>query len=305
MTERLAQDSAGTEVPAGGQNAAETAVASVWSGLRAARETRGWSIPEVAQYLKLTARQVNAMEEGAIEQLPGLAFARGFVRNYARLLELDPAPYLNALDPVQTAAPSLEGPTENLGRMPGGGGGAIGRYPALPAAAITLVLLVLAVAGWYFSWFEPRDEASLAEVVAQSDARATPEPVSAPVAVDASVPVVQPAALPAAVAAQVAAQSAPPAVAPTAPAAAPVAAGQQRVVLDFAGQSWVEVRDGEGKVIFSRLNEAGTQQDIQGAKPLSVVVGNADQVRVSVDGKAFDMKQFVKAGGTVARFKLP
>jgi cytoskeleton protein RodZ len=39
-------------------------------------------------------RQVEALEENAYEQLPGPVFVRGFVRNYARFLGLDPEPLL-------------------------------------------------------------------------------------------------------------------------------------------------------------------------------------------------------------------
>lgn len=282
--------------------------APVWRSLAEAREARGWSVQEVASHLKLTVRQVQAMEEGAIEQLPGLAFARGFVRNYARLLDLDPARYLGALEPVQVSPQSLDSPMEDLGRLPGGS--AIGRYPALPAAALTLALLVLVVCGWYFGWFEPREEASLADVVAQSEARAATggdasavlasapvaaSVVSAPVAavsepIAASAPAVQPATI---------AQSA-----PQAAVSAPLAAGEQRVRFNFSGDSWVEVRDNGGKVIFSRLNPAGSETEVQGAGPLSITIGNAAQVTATVNGKAFNIQPFIAAGKTVARFKL-
>lgn len=291
---QVVPEAAATEVP-------------VWRSLAEAREARGWSVQEVASHLKLTVRQVHAMEEGAIEQLPGLAFARGFVRNYARLLDLDPARYLDALEPMQAAPQSLESPMEDLGRLPGGS--AIGRYPALPAAALTLALLVLVVCGWYFGWFEPREEASLADVVAQSEARANMEAeasaalASAPIVASVeSAPVAAPVA-----SAPVVAQSVPVVVAQSAPqaaASAPLAAGEQRVRFNFSGESWVEVRDGGGKVIFSRLNPAGSETEVQGAGPLSITVGNAAQVKATVNGKAFDIQPFIAAGKTVARFKL-
>jgi len=62
--------------------------------LRQARERRGDSIAEVAQALKLAPRQVDALERGDYEALPGPAFVRGFMRNYARYLNLDPEPLI-------------------------------------------------------------------------------------------------------------------------------------------------------------------------------------------------------------------
>ena len=58
--------------------------------LRAAREALGLSIDAVAQQLKLAPRQVRALEDGDFAQLPGRTFVRGFMRNYARLVQLDP-----------------------------------------------------------------------------------------------------------------------------------------------------------------------------------------------------------------------
>ena len=78
--------------------------------LRAAREAAGLSVAAVAQQLKLAPRQVAALEEGDFTKLPGRTFVRGFMRNYARLLQLDSDAVLAAL-PENVAAPSLEHPS--------------------------------------------------------------------------------------------------------------------------------------------------------------------------------------------------
>jgi len=78
--------------------------------LGAAREASGMSIDTVAQQLKLAPRQVRALEAGEFSHLPGRTFVRGFIRNYARLLRLDPEQVLGAL-PAGGAMPSLEAPT--------------------------------------------------------------------------------------------------------------------------------------------------------------------------------------------------
>ncbi|WP_287367560.1 helix-turn-helix transcriptional regulator, partial [Thauera sp.] len=54
--------------------------------LRAAREARGESVSEVAFALKLNPRQIAALEADNFSALPGMAFVRGFLRNYARYL---------------------------------------------------------------------------------------------------------------------------------------------------------------------------------------------------------------------------
>ena len=62
-----------------------------------AREAAGLSLDQVAQQLKLAPRQVKALEDENFGELPGRTFSRGFVRNYARLLNLDPEDLLLAL----------------------------------------------------------------------------------------------------------------------------------------------------------------------------------------------------------------
>ncbi|UOP00125.1 helix-turn-helix domain-containing protein [Kingella potus] len=57
--------------------------------LRTQRERRGLSIGEVAERLKLSAKQIEAFEAGNYESMPESVFVRGFLRTYGRFLELD------------------------------------------------------------------------------------------------------------------------------------------------------------------------------------------------------------------------
>jgi cytoskeleton protein RodZ len=74
--------------------------------LRGAREAAGLSLDQVAQQLKLAPRQVKALEDENFAELPGRTFSRGFVRNYARLLNLDPEDLLLHLPDAATHLPS-------------------------------------------------------------------------------------------------------------------------------------------------------------------------------------------------------
>ncbi|WP_074746891.1 helix-turn-helix domain-containing protein [Nitrosospira multiformis] len=80
--------------------------------LRAARLERGLDIEDVARQLRFAARQVTALEEDEYDKLAGGPFLRGFVRNYAKLLQLDEAPLLKLLE--QSVPP----PTAHVGRPP-------------------------------------------------------------------------------------------------------------------------------------------------------------------------------------------
>ena len=89
---------------------ADKSAASAGALLAAARQVSGLSIEAVAQQLKLSPRQVRALEDGDYNRLPGRTFVRGFVRNYARLVKLDPERVLDAL-PSAGVTPTLEAPT--------------------------------------------------------------------------------------------------------------------------------------------------------------------------------------------------
>lgn len=57
--------------------------------LRDARTAAGLSVTQVANKLNLTAQAIEALETNQYERLPGLTFARGYIRSYAKLLGLD------------------------------------------------------------------------------------------------------------------------------------------------------------------------------------------------------------------------
>ncbi|MFZ6767042.1 helix-turn-helix domain-containing protein [Undibacterium sp. Di26W] len=75
--------------------------------LSAARIQQGMSLQQVADQLKLSQRQILALENNQFELLPKMVIVRGFVRSYAKLLRLDPAPVVACL-PTEAVAPGLD-----------------------------------------------------------------------------------------------------------------------------------------------------------------------------------------------------
>lgn len=311
------------QLPPEGATPAELPQAETGAILRRAREARGLSRADVAQALKLTQRQVEAMESERFEHLPGEAFARGFLRNYCRLLELDPAPLLRALEGRGVARGVELAPVRNAeGTLPSVGGA---RRPSLrPLILVALVLLLLGALGWYFDWFQhkpaERDAAQApasapaaesvappAMVLPPPAAEPTPEPVpAAPVAPPAALPATPDAPAPAVPAPQGAVALPPPTLrgsSEASPQAEP-AAGLSRLAFEFAEAAWVEVRDGDGKILFSKTNPAQATQEVSGKGPFKLIVGNAAHVRLTKDGQAVDLAPYAK-GGKVARFTLP
>mgnify|MGYP000860876834 CR=1 FL=1 len=77
----LVQETLAEESPAA-ESRPEVSVGLV---LRQARESRQMSVADVAQLLKISYRQVDALESDNWDALPGQTFVLGFIRNYARL----------------------------------------------------------------------------------------------------------------------------------------------------------------------------------------------------------------------------
>jgi cytoskeleton protein RodZ len=280
----------------------------VGAQLRAAREALGMPMLDVAGALKLGARQLEALESGNWQLLPGSTFVRGFVRNYARLVQLDPLPLMQQLDAI------LEKPVMRLGdadihqaRMPQGGAGISRRDRAVVLAGGALVVLAGLI---YF--LLPNDLSDLRsstqvllDSFARKDVPVAAEPVAEPVFPPGTTPqqIMNPQAeAPAATPEPV------PAAAQVAPAN-PVAEKSQQVSgapimrFVFDKESWVEVRDRDSKVIYSQRSAAGAEQSLaSGQGPFSLVVGYAPGVKLFWHGQAIDLAPYTR--GDVARLVL-
>ena len=285
---------------------------AVGTQLREAREALGLKVSDIAKTLKLGQRQVEALENGQWDGLPGATFIRGFVRNYARLVQLDPITLVTQLDPVLVKpVDTLAVPRVQPSDMPQFGGGPARRDRVVVAVGLLAVVLAAAL---YF--LLPNDLAALrTDLQSFLDSLARKEePAAPPSAVAQSEPVLPPGATtqqvlnPQAVipgeSPTVVASSASPASVPAAASAPTVpqsaVEGQMRLVADK--EAWVEVRDRENKVDFSQRLSAGAEQVVGGQGPLSVVVGYAPGVRLFWRGQNIDLMPHSR--GDVARLVL-
>jgi cytoskeleton protein RodZ len=269
--------------------------------LQAAREAAGLSLEQVAQQLKLAPRQVRALEEEDFAQLPGRTFARGFVRNYARLLNLDGEDLL-ALLPDVGRAPALEAPAlQSTGAMIAELPTASSAQPGITRWVIPIVLVACIVGAATYEWYRgglaPPDAAPRT-VPPAPDAAAAPvstarTELANPFAAEASpAPAEPPAEQAISPAAAAAPASAPPA--PAAPAAP--------LQLTYRGPSWTEIRDRDGQVLISRLVAAGSEQSIRGSAPFDIVIGNATSVTLVYRGAPVDLSRYTRQN--VARLRL-
>jgi cytoskeleton protein RodZ len=347
-------------------NGAETVVPqegapSPGSVLAGERERQGLSRADIAQRLHMSVMQVEALEVGDYERLPRGPFLRGFARNYARALGLDPESIVGLLatNAPQESAPRIVVPTQNIRFDPLG---ARLSSPYVKAAGIAAVVIVLGFAGMYW-WLFVRTQPQAAAPARKPAASAPATPVPAPAepataAVPESSPVPPPSTLsspavslsapppaampppavpmaphpePAPIRQAAKAGSMPPPVAsPAAPiAAAPVSAtpaapgasapatataprvfdppadaeGGGVIRMKFRASAWVEVKDARGKVLISRSQPGGSDAEVTGKPPLTVVIGNAADVRLTYNDREVDLEPHTRV--SVARLILP
>lgn len=261
--------------------------------LRMAREARGASITEVAAALKLSPRQIEAIENEDFSRLTGATFIRGFVRNYAKLLKIDAAPVLTALEERAVLPPVvLNAPVDVGVKMPSSSG----RHGKGLFAATFLALSLLGVAiALYFDFVDLQPLFQL-----QSKPAASAVPPSA----QSQVQVVQPAPQPIVEAPpQQPAEQATDTVKQAETAESPVAKQDvHQLIFSFDGSSWVEVKDATGRSILSQMNAKGTTQVVEGRPPFHLVVGNASNVRLQYKDQPVDLRPHTRV--EVARLTL-
>jgi cytoskeleton protein RodZ len=311
----------------------------VGRALSEARQAQGLTVADVAQQLKFMPRQIEALEAERFSSLPGPTIARGMVRSYARLLKLEPEPLLKMME-GQLPAPE-SGPQLGVRRGDPVSPGDSGRRSTILYLVLSAAVLAIAVAAVYEWRHEQPVPAFVAASDGPAPASPTPveEKPSAKPAHPAlasaapAAPVENQAAVkaartekaekaekpekvekqekaekldkPAASAPAPAAEAKPaPKPRPESVVAAPQAAagGANRLVLRFEEEAWVEVIDAQGRHLISSLNPAGTERSVRARPPLSLVIGNAQHVRVTYNDREIDLKPHTRV--EVARFTI-
>lgn len=289
-----------------------------------ARENLGLVAEDIANRLRLSLRQVQALENDDFAVLPEAVITRGFIRNYARLVNIDATPLLRVYSQY----------------VPAQDGQAI----SIPSANIVIsgeasmswrpyvwfgVLLVVLFAAWvlYVDFFQKHDAAPaladspLSSIVEQDSVHegqvlenaapsepVLPESAESAVASEqaaASVPVTVP---------QTTTEPATPPVQTTVPQPASneaVQAPQQqsspqvegsRLKFSVTEATWVSVFDGNGKQILNKTLAPSSEEVIAGQPPFRIVVGNIHGTKLEYNNSPVDLAPYTKVN--VARLKL-
>ncbi len=294
------QDNKADSVDGVTEQQGESAVCSVGCQLRAARERMGLSVEDVVGKIKLAARQIIALEADDFQALPETAFVRGFVRSYAKLLQLDVQPLLDALPGTQPVQATVEKfqieaplPSERTVRQ---------QNINLLVASFVIALGIAGFAVWQAN--TPDEVPAMQETQGTGDAMiATPLPLpeQAEMLDGSGVPEVAVSGVLTTSAVAVAPVPASAVMSVMAMASlAPTAA----LRLVFDKEAWAEIKDKSGKTLSNQLNHAGTELRVEGIAPFTMVVGHATSVHLYVREKSVDLGSYTNAYSDVARLTV-
>ncbi len=309
----------------------------------AAREAKGLSIAQVATELNLSPRYIEAIERGTLQQLPSMVFARGYVRNYARLLGLN-VEEINAYLGGVVADGQTSGPrpvvkipqdvklSDPLMRWSGWLFLAViissviwwwqtqygNAVPVAEAAGAGAEVAVLeGAASGALKLPQLADMPADSERVAEEETVAANDPAGEDPAVAPATEEPEPEYLSDEEIARLAAQlgeadaeaqpvvEAEQAKLPVGLTAPAVEApAEGQLAIRFRDACWVEVRDGKGKLLVAGIRDGANAVELQAQLPLRVLLGAVSSVEsFSFNGKAVDLQ--ASSHKNVARISLP
>lgn len=244
--------------------------------LKHAREKAGLSREAAAQQLKIPPSVIDSIEREDWLRLGAPIFVRSYVSSYARLLGLPaslaeeavrdkPAPALVAVGSGSPAKRMFDRSLVNLAYL-----------------VMTVVIAGLAIAlAMHF----------------QSSSRPVPAP-----SVSLDSPVLNPPS-PARIAPPPAANAV--VMASLTPSFASAAPGEHELVLRFHGDSWMDATGPDGLRIERGLVPAGSERRYEAGKIARIVLGDADQVDVSLGADKLDLARYHDVNDAkVARFAV-
>jgi cytoskeletal protein RodZ len=248
--------------------------------LRQERLRQDLSLSDIAGQTRISERYLEAIEQENFESLPGVLFARNFVRQYASALKVDPEPMLAELPKVDIANAPLPDPPARVRRSKWDP-----RWTS-PLASATWSVLALgaAFAAWVHfnhpAWNLPYLGQTVSASAAVEPNQAAPlrkiqaaATTSAPPVEKTSVPDREGATTPQEKTAQATATESP---------ARPI-----QIVLTAHEPAWVEVV-ADGKTTFSGTLQPNDSRAIAADAQVKLVTGNAGGIGISLNGRTLE-----------------
>lgn len=322
-------------------NNTSTDTINIGKRLKSKRVELGFDEKQVSSELKITTDQIRALEANNFTYFRSVTFARGFLKSYCRLLDIDPTDMIRAFDAdrEKQVTPSTIQPVDKVNKQSHFGD------PIVVFISIVVVAVLVFLVFW---WPSQSSTASVPNF--QSDEQAAAEFVNQTPAVEFSgvndsgldlAPTLEESVMPnsenvgseeinmtsddeIARLAQEVAVEVPNVSTPAASVNEPLALESESlsansvsqansaeptisysddIEIAFVEDCWTEIRDATGKILFSGVKSKGSQLSLTGQAPYRVILGYTKGVSsLTYKGEAFDFSSFVR--NDLARFEL-
>ncbi|WP_024604282.1 MULTISPECIES: RodZ domain-containing protein [unclassified Pseudoalteromonas] len=264
------------------------------------REQANVSIATIAAPLKLSELQIKRLENDEFILLGPITFVKGYIKNYCRELKVDSTPIL-AMMPAPPE-PTKPANMQSFSRRT--------EKEANDSRLMFFSYLILAIvigssALWFWQNATPIEEQTSNINVANSkmSERQAAQPSISEQQQQAEI---DDESLLESQSTSSETSTSAEAVTETAPIASNNASQEDAsstIVMNFNGESWVEIYDGEGEKIVFGVKKAGYIMTVSGTPPFSVVLGKHDAVDITLNGEPVDVSAFPK--NRLAKFTLP
>ena len=280
--------------------------------LKQAREKLGFSLEELSEQIRVPLNVLEAIEIDKVPKNLPETFIRGYIRSYARKVEVDEAivlPEVETVAAINKTTSQSEAGMQSFSRRT--------RRKASEKRLVyftwfMVIAVIIAFVVWWLQDTEKSDYAPVVETQPVVVPEAKPETTASIEQAESTTPqdLVDP-EQPQAETVQTEDQS----IAGDEPVelteeqkafvadnGEPDEAGFLKVEMKFDNECWVEVYDVAGDRIAVGNKPAGYLMTLNAQGPLNVLLGNPVGVSVWVNGKVFDMSQLPQ--NRVARFEL-
>ena len=302
--------------------------ASLGTMLREAREHMGLSVIDVANQIKFAPRQIESLEADEFKNLHEDAFLRGFVRSYAKILQLDAERFFVAVPQTKVAR------AERKGIATGAFHATLNSIHSKNSKLLIAAALLAVAAGVFGLWnfisppeqnektqvdvpvsFSEEKVDDSAEQLTSNDAaepiksKVISQPTAMQPAQTKVKPKQKPEPKPAIKAITKIKPEAKPALPPLNQVEIPVSqpaitVPATQIRLEFDVESWTEIKDREGAVLSSQINQAGSELIIYGQAPFTMLIANGLSTRLFHQGKQVDLTPFINKYSEVAHVTL-
>ena len=266
---------------------------------------------DVAEQLNLPRRIIQALEADDYDNLPESTYIRGYLNNYARVVDIDAEGLIRAYTEQHGHQPEVEVNRRSKRSYD----------PAIiwSTAAVMSILVGLVITWWFDSHQVAEQSVELVQIESTTTQASTENSSSSNVQTESGSDSVDDAELmhSPSLATSNSGQSTSNVVAEdiTAdqqqameeesrnPTLVTSIAGGQVLTVTYMEESWTEIRDADSNTLMQGLIEPGVVRNLSGKPPFEIFLGNAPGVVIEVNGLYFDHSQYSRSNRT-ARFQV-